>query len=112
MTPRFHTRRSLQPTSRELAGDKRYQKWRECPIHLGWSLLMTDTGEYYCPRCYTLWDPESGEMLNLPLRRIKPKYEALEVCASYLVVGTGSQRLRNYRVSWARGFWPTCKDAR
>ena len=37
-----------------LRGDIRWNIWRTCGVHNWQTLPHTDSGEHYCPNCYTM----------------------------------------------------------
>jgi hypothetical protein len=58
------TRVEVQQASDRL-GDVRWSAWMQCGLHNWQALPQTDSGEHYCPNCYTIWSPD-GAIHNVP----------------------------------------------
>jgi len=48
-------------------GDDRWNVWMKCFVHTWQALPQTDSGEHYCPNCYTIWTTD-GAIQNVPER--------------------------------------------
>jgi hypothetical protein len=59
-------RTEIERTASGLA-DERWQLWMACGVHPWQTLPRTDTGDYYCPNCCTIWTPD-GAIRNIPER--------------------------------------------
>ena len=57
--------RSEVEKAAHLLGDERWKIWVNCGIHDWRALPETDSGEHYCPKCWTLWTSD-GAILHVP----------------------------------------------
>ncbi len=48
-------------------GADRWMIWMKCGLHDWGALPQTDSGEHYCPQCYTLWTAD-GAIKSIPDR--------------------------------------------
>ena len=44
---------------------RRYSVWKDCEPHDPQKLPLTDSGERYCPTCFSIWTSD-GVILNSP----------------------------------------------
>jgi hypothetical protein len=58
------TRLEIERASHAL-GDDRWRVWMNCGVHDWRTLPQTDSGEPYCPKCFTLWTAD-GAIQNIP----------------------------------------------
>ena len=58
------TRNEVEKAAQSL-GDRRWNVWMKCGVHDWRALPQTDSGEYYCPECWTLWTTD-GAILHVP----------------------------------------------
>jgi hypothetical protein len=58
------TRAEVEKAAHSL-GDRRWNVWVNCGVHDWRALPETDSGERYCPNCWTLWTSD-GAILNVP----------------------------------------------
>ena len=54
-------------TAADVLGGDRWKIWMKCGLHDWQALPQTDSDEYYCPQCYTLWTAD-GAIKNIPDR--------------------------------------------
>ena len=54
-------------TAADVLGGDRWKIWMKCGLHYWQALPQTDSDEYYCPQCYTLWTAD-GAIKNIPDR--------------------------------------------
>jgi hypothetical protein len=62
--PSMTSRLDVEKASHVL-GDARWDVWMKCGAHQWQALPQTDSGEHYCPQCYTLWTAD-GAIQNVP----------------------------------------------
>jgi hypothetical protein len=61
----MRTRQEVEQTAQALSQDERWNIWMKCGVHHWQSLPVTDSGEHYCPNCYTMWTSD-GAIKNVP----------------------------------------------
>ena len=57
--------RSEVEKAAHLLGEERWKVWMNCGVHDWRRLPETDSGEHYCPKCWTLWTSD-GAILHVP----------------------------------------------
>ena len=60
----MRTRSQIEKAARRL-GDDRSAAWLRCFVHHWRDLPVTESGEHYCEKCFTMWTPKDG-VLNSP----------------------------------------------
>jgi hypothetical protein len=60
------TRQDIEQAA-QLLGDDRWSVWMKCGVHLWQALPWTQSGERYCPNCFTIWTP-NGAIQNAPMK--------------------------------------------
>jgi hypothetical protein len=50
-----------------LFGDDRWTVWMKCGVHNWQTLPQTDSGDHYCPNCFTM-RTHAGAILNVPVK--------------------------------------------
>lgn len=58
------TRAKVEELASNFTGN-RWKTWRRCGTHLWHRLPLTESGEHFCPVCFTIWNAK-GETLNAP----------------------------------------------
>jgi len=57
--------RSEVEKAAHLLDEERWKVWMNCGVHDWRALPETDSGEHYCPTCWTLWTSD-GAILHVP----------------------------------------------
>ena len=64
------TRQEIEKAAHPLSDEERWDIWMQCGVHNWETLPRTESGEHYCPNCFTIWTAE-GAIKNVPTQPTK-----------------------------------------